>query len=122
MDCDLAVGLNLKNVLQLQFSEILVPIHKELGLPSSPQVWASFLCGKLMEKDFTRKNSFVFTIIKKIKKVFPRISLGLSHKAGGALRFPELDTKSWVDLPNVKEYNSPYYSYENIVMKITAEC
>ncbi len=121
MDCDLAVKLNLKNTLQLQFSEIAVPIHEKIGVPSSPQVWASFLCAKLMKKDFDRKNNFVFSFIKKAKKLLPRVSLGLSHKAGGALCFPELNTKSWVDLPNVKEFNAPYFSYDNIVMRITAE-
>jgi hypothetical protein len=49
-----------------------------------------------------------------LKRLLPFIHLGLINKTCGHIAgFPELDEETWVDLPNVKEVNSPYYSYTN---------
>jgi len=119
MDFDIAVDLNLQNVLQVQFGRIEVPISEVLGRPSSPEVWASFLCGERVKKVFAgRKRIWLLKYLVKLKKMFPFISLGLGKKTSGQIvGFPELDRETWVDLPNVKEVNSPYYSYANEVFE-----
>jgi len=119
MDFDIAVDLNLQNVLQVQFGRIEVPISEILGRPSSPEVWASFLCGERVKKVFAgRKRIWLLKYLVKLKRMFPFISLGLGKKASGQIvGFPELDRETWVDLPNVKEVNSPYYSYANEVFE-----
>lgn len=115
MDFDVAVKLNLQNVLQLQFDRIAVPINEKFKQPSSPEVWASFLCGEHVNKVFKgRKRLWSLSYLEGLKKIFPFISLGIGKKVTGMITgFPELDKKSWVDLPNVAEINSPYYSYTN---------
>ena len=119
MDFDIAVDLDLKNVLQIQFGRIVVPISEILGRPSSPEVWASFLCGERVKKVFSgKKRLSLLKYLVKLKKLFPFISLGLGKKVSGQIvGFPELDKETWVDLPNVKEVNSPYYSYTNEVFE-----
>lgn len=115
MDFDIAIDLNLDNVLQTQFGRIQVPISKIHGVPASPEVWASFLCGEHVMKKFEgRKRLWLRKYLIKLKKIFPFISLSIGKKALGPIDgFPELDKETWIDLPNVKEVNSPYYSYTN---------
>lgn len=111
MDYDLAVKLNLENILQEQYGRLEVPINKEVGCPTSPEVWASFLCAEHVEKVFVGKN-WIFKILIPLKKMFPFISLGLGKKVNGGLAgFPELGRKTWVDNFDVKEIGVPYYSY-----------
>ncbi len=121
MDFDVAIDLNLKNILQVQFGRIIVPINKDLGAPTSPEVWASFLCGEHVMKIFAgRKRLWLLKYLKKLKKIFPFVSMGLGKKVTGEeVGFPKLDKKTWVDLPNVKEVNSPYYSYTHEVFEYT---
>jgi hypothetical protein len=121
MDFDLAVDLNLENTLQMQFDKISVPIDKHLGYPVSPEVWASFLCGEHVESKFDTVESFLpfkrlLKYVIRMKRFLPFISLGIGRKiAGNATGFQRLDRKTWIDLPNVKEINSPFYSYKNDV-------
>jgi hypothetical protein len=123
MDFDVAVDLNLKNVLQVQFGRILVPINETLGVPSSPEVWASFLCGEHVKKMFASvKREWLHKYLRKLKRLLPFIHLGLINKTCGHIAgFPELDEETWVDLPNVKEVNSPYYSYTNEAFEYTKQ-
>lgn len=119
MDFDTAVDLNLENTLQMQFGKIIVPINKHLGYPLSPEVWASFLCGEHVESQFNTVESFLpfkrfAKYLIRLKRALPFISLGLGRKiAGNATGFSTLDRKTWIDLPNVKEVNAPFYSYKN---------
>lgn len=123
MDFDLALDLNLTNILQVQFDRIIVPINDVMGQPTSPEVWASFLCGEHVKKMFKgRKRRWLLKYLVKLKQVFPFISMGLGKKACGEIvSFPKLNRKTWVDLPNVKEFNSPYYSYTNEVFQYTQQ-
>lgn len=123
MDFDIAVDLNLKNILQIQFGRIEVPINDVLGQPTSPEVWGSFLCGQYVKKMFTgRKREWLLKYLIKLKRMFPFISMGIGKKACGKIvGFPKLGKKTWVDLPNVKEVNSPYYSYTNEVFEYTKQ-
>lgn len=123
MDFDIAVDLNLSNILQTQFERIQVPISKILGMPSSPEVWASFLCAERVEMRFKgRKRHGILKYIVKLKKALPFISFGLGAKISGKAKgFPELERKTWVDLPNVKEVNVPYFSYKNEIFEYTQQ-
>ncbi len=123
MDFDIALDLNLTNILQIQFGRIEVPINEVLGQPTSPEVWASFLCGEHVKKMFKgRKRERLMKYLVKLKRMFPFISMGIGRKiCGQIVSFPTLDRKTWVDLPNVKEFNSPYYSYTNEVFEYTQQ-
>ncbi len=46
LDYELVKKLNLKNLKQLEYNKIEVPINEKLGVPISADVWASFLIGK----------------------------------------------------------------------------
>lgn len=123
MDFDIALDLNLKNILQVQFGRIAVPISKILDQPTSPEVWASFLCGEHVKMIFTgRKRIRLLKYLVKLKRVFPFISIGLGKKTTGrVVSFPKLNKETWVDLPNVEEVNSPYYSYTNEIFKYSKQ-
>lgn len=51
LDHDLVVQWNLKHLLQKQYGKIETIINKQLGLPTSPQVWGSFITGRIQEID-----------------------------------------------------------------------
>lgn len=115
MDYDMAVDLNLKNVLQKQYGKLKVPIDKNMGCPMSPEVWASFLCAEHVKMEFKgKRNLWAFKLLKSLKRRLPFISLGLEKKITGRNQgFKRLNRKTWVDKPNVEEINVPYYSFTN---------
>jgi hypothetical protein len=121
MEFDVAVDLNLKNILQVQFGRIIVPINEAMGLPISPEVWGSFFCGEHVKLMFEgQKRSWLLKYLIKLKKMFPFISFGLAKKTTGKIvGFPKLNKETWIDLPNVKEVNAPYYSYGNEAFQYT---
>jgi hypothetical protein len=115
MDYDLTVKLNLENVLQEQYGRLEVPINKDVRCPSSPEVWASFLCAEHVMIDFEgRKNTLALKILKSLKRLMPFLSFGIGKKISGRVKgFPKLERSTWIDNPNVKEIGVPYYSYTN---------
>ena len=117
MDFRYATEFGLNNVLQLDFSTIKVPISKKYNQPLSPEVWGSFLCAEHIVFSFEGPKHFeVSKFLAKLKKLFPFISFGLGRKVCGQITgFPKIDRKTWIDLPNVKEINAPFYSYSNEV-------
>jgi hypothetical protein len=121
MDYDLAVKLNLKNILQEQYGKLEVPINKDIGCPSSPEVWASFLCAEHVKKEFIGKN-WIFRILIPLKRIFPFVSLGFGKKVNDGLTgFPKLGRKTWVDNFDVKEIGVPYYSYTEEAFEYTRD-
>jgi hypothetical protein len=116
MDYDLAARLNLENTLQKQYGKLKVPINKNLGCPTSPEVWASFLCAENVKIEFmAKKRNWALKPLRFLKERLPFISLGIGRKVtgGGLMVFPELKRETWVDNPKVKEIGVPYYSYTN---------
>lgn len=115
MDYDLAVKLNLENVLQEQYGKLEVPIDKMFGCPLSPEVWGSFLCAEHVKIRFKgKRNQLALNLLQSLKRIFPFISFGIGKRVTGRIEgFKKLDRKTWVDNPNVEEINVPGYSYKN---------
>jgi len=114
---------NLKNLQQLQYGTIEVPIGEGDNVPTSPEVWASFLTGKHISnlrfvKPFPVGAALDF--LKFIRKHI-NISLGLGRKVGGLApsRFPRLKHKTFLDHSSFKEINVPYYSYDHRPINVT---
>lgn len=121
LEYNLVKERNLTNLMQLQNGTIEVPIHGKLKVPLSPQVWASFLTGKVVNDTDFKTSSKVHDLLiyarAKIEQLTTkRISLGLSRKVRPRL-FPKLNQKTFLDLPHVAEINAPFYSYDEKVLK-----
>jgi hypothetical protein len=123
LEGDIVEKFGYKNLLQKKHGKLKVPISKISGRPSSPEVWASFLCAEHIDKEFeVRKNRWAFGIIRSLKKALPFLSIGMGKKVGGGIKtFQKLERKTWVDNPSVKEVDVPYYSYTNEVLEASYE-
>lgn len=119
LEYDIAVDLNLKDVLQKHYGKLEVPIDEKVGCPMSPEVWASFLCAEHVNIGFEgKKNMWAFNLLRSLKRIFPFISFGIGKKVLGSNEgFKQLDRKTWIDNPNVEEIGVPYYSYEEEAFK-----
>jgi len=122
LDYDLVEKWDLKNLKQLEYNKISVPINKKIGLPLSAEVWASFLTGKYISINL-KSSSYIKNIIldvlyyfnidlldgfgKKVKNILKK--LGFSSPA----RFKDLNHKTFLDLNNSKEINAIYYSFDH---------
>lgn len=115
LDFDSTLGLGTRNLLQEQFGKMKVPISRSIGCPSSPEVWASFLCGEHIKKGFEgRRNMWALNLLQYLKRRLPFISFGIGQKVCGRTEgFKKLGKKTWIDNPNVEEIGVPYYSYTN---------
>ena len=120
LDYDLVVKWNLESLMQRDYGQITVPISEKMGIPKSPQVWASFLTGEYVKEiDFikpcSRAREKIVKILRAIRRVLP-LSLGLAKKISKQIspsRFPKLNCKTFLDLPEVREVNAPFYSFDN---------
>ena len=121
LEYDLVQKWNLKNLKQLQYDQINVPINKKIGVPLSPEVWASFLAGKHVYMEFTttlsKKLIFRFLDVLNIdlKKGIGKQVHVLGRKLGlrETRRIGDLKEKTFLDLTNSKEINAPYYSFDH---------
>jgi hypothetical protein len=123
LDYDITLKLKLKNLLQKQFGKLEVPINEKIGCPLSSEVWASFLCAEHIKMEFKRqKHGWTLKILEPLKRKLPFISLGIGKKVtGGIAGFGVLKRKTWVDNPNVREIEVPYYSYKNDVFHVVKD-
>ena len=123
LDYDLVERLDLKNLKQMKYGRLEVPINKILKQPSSPEVWASFLCGKHVVMMFKgRKRLRLMKFLIKMKRLLPFISLGIGRKTtGGITGFGKLEEKSWAENENVLTIGVPYFDYTNEVFEAQAE-
>ena len=127
LDYELVQKLNLKNLKQLEYNKIEVPINEIICLPMSADVWASFLIGKNISIDLKSSSNLINIILKllyafnikllddvgnKIKKVFKKI--GISAPA----RFKGLNQKTFIDLTNSKDINFPYYGFDHATFDV----
>lgn len=96
---DLVVGMGLKHLLQKQYGKIETIVNERLGVPTSPQVWGSFITGRVQQLDswhvynrpleWIRRKSPLKWIKNKRKLSFrlgikPEI-VGRKHLVGGTL-------------------------------------
>jgi len=123
LDYDLIIKWDLENLMQKEYGRITVPISEKIGVPKSPQVWASFLTGEYSkEMDLIARRRArgekIVRILREIRRVLP-LSLGLAKKISkpskqiSPSRFPKLNCKTFLDFPEVREVNAPFYSFDN---------
>ena len=107
----------------MKYGRLEVPINKILKQPSSPEVWASFLCGKHVVMMFKgRKRLRLMKFLIKMKRLLPFISLGLGRRTtGGITGFGKLEEKSWAETEDVLTIGVPYFDYTNEVFEAQAE-
>lgn len=120
LEYDVVEYLNLENLKQAQHNKIDVPINKRLGEPITPEVWASFLCGKHVPLDFgCTKRLWLRNFLVRLNKHWEWLRRrNLTRKLTGATRFKELNESTWLDKQYTEEYNVPYYSYDNKILDL----
>ena len=125
LEYDFVERWNCKNLKQREYGKVQVPINEEVGLPLSPEVWASFLTGKHICASFKKPVtplSIIFRFLKFMRR-HTSLSFGLSKRIRDNIPmeihgqynigFPTLKDKTFLDLTNSKEIGAPYYSFDN---------
>lgn len=121
LDYELVEKINLNNLKQLEYGKVIVPIHKELGVPLSPEVWASFLAGIYISKDFKKPQYFTRYLLKLIPSLRINSSKGFLNKFKFlynklftvSKKFGNLNVKTFLDTTQSMEINVPFYSFDN---------
>lgn len=123
LELELVERWNLNGLHQLECGKIRVPIHEEFGQPYSPQVWASFLTGHVMEPlkfEYFGIREFIWRLLVFFRKRIP-VSLGLARRVKGVNEFPKLRHKTFLETINATEINMPYYSFDNKAREMVRE-
>jgi len=116
---------DLTHLKQKEYGKIVVPIDRKLGVPNTPEVWASFLTGEHIRLSFEDYNTLspVHKILKFLRK-YINVSLGLSKKIRkrvlGVHGFPRVKLKTFLDIKESKMINVPYYNYDGKVLTVTS--
>jgi hypothetical protein len=124
LDYDYAIDWHMSHLLQSQHSRIEVPIDAEKGAPWSPEVWASFLSGRRVKREFEMQNKWkhllkLLTYLRKKMKRGLGLHLGQRIlKVGGYRGFPDLKERSFLDLVSSTTINAPYYDYDHKCLSI----
>ncbi len=121
LDYELVEKLNLNSLKQLEYSKIVVPIHKELGVPLSPEVWASFLTGTHVPKGFKNPRhftKFLGTLTRSLKincskGVLKKLKILYLKLFTEPNKFDNLNKKTFLDITQSMEINVPFYSFDN---------
>ena len=130
LECDFVEAWNLKNLMQAEYGKIEVPIGSE-GVPMSPQVWSSFLTGRVENISFPKVprtykilkflwDNFGF-IVKHFNFLRQRCQrIGREALAGrGQLGLDqELQNPTFLDATNSKAINVPFVNHDNSTFKI----
>lgn len=129
LDYELVEKLNLNNLKQLEHSKIVVPINKKVGIPTSPEVWASFLIGEHMPMNFASSSHYINTM----KKIIDLFHIGIHNRFrrkvsdffvklgfGSSSQFGRLNKKTFLDITRSKKINAPYYNFENKTFRVSS--
>jgi hypothetical protein len=119
---------NLTNLMQKEHGKVRVPINEKRGIPLTPEVWASFLVGEHINKDFSESlylhqspSFFGNQLVNLLKFLRGHLPFGIGLEiALFTRRFPKLQEKTFLDLCKSKAVNVPYYNYDNQVWNTTA--
>jgi len=131
LEYDFVERWNLKPLKQLEYGKIRVPIDEKVGVPTSPEVWASFLTGRnmfgLRFEGTPPPLAIVWQILHFVRRYVP-LSLGLGRKirenvprrwwGGIHTGFPSLKMETFLDVTKSKKINVPYYNYDNTFFRI----
>ena len=113
LEYNLVEEWNLGHIKQEEHGKVKVPILSSVGVPMTPQVWASFLTGEIKDKKFEYISPFMRLLVKANEYFKPRLgfytffSKFLSHST----RFPKLKEKTFLDHVYSEYYNVPYYDF-----------
>lgn len=123
LDYDLVNQWNLTALLQEQHGQVKVPINQKRGVPLSPEVWASFLAGKHVQRDFERPIAPLTPLFKILRCLRSRIvsPLGLTQRIKEMVGVEihgqakigfgaSLNETTFLDLTNSRAINVPYYN------------
>src|SRR3989338_5195953 len=126
LEHDLAEEYNLKNLKQKEHGKVRIPIHKIANRPITPQIWASFLSGKVQNLDFEYKN-MALRLLMSFVNIIPMINRAVLHdkkRMRGIISkllrnlgisttkaFPKLKQKTFLDNAYSEYYNAPFYDF-----------
>jgi hypothetical protein len=130
IEYDFVEAWNLKNLMQVEYGKIQVPLGKD-GIPTSPQVWSSFLTGKVENITFPEnplslriteffKNNLSFLrrllFLERMGKLVDKRALRIR----GILNFDQkLKNQTFLDIPNSKAINVPFVNHDNLSFQIS---
>lgn len=124
------------NLKQREYGKIKVPINKFGRVPTTPQVWMSFLCGKRISIDFGTfylARTMIVRILKFARK-YADLSLGLAGKVKTTKQIrghfsnmtvenylnQKLNQETFLDITNSEKINVPYYNYDDKAREIVS--
>lgn len=121
LELNLVEKWDLKNLKQKEYGKLEVPISKRLGVPASPEVWASFLTGRHVRgKAFSKPLQIEIPLrILRFMRSHINLSLGLGKRLAnrGASRFPKLEYKTFFDhIDKTKALNVPYINHDHAAL------
>ena len=130
LEYNLVRDLDLSSLKQQQYGSLKVPLNERLKLPLSPEVWASFLAGKEIRREFSRHDPLepLFKLLRLLRQHI-NLSLGLARSIDRIRRiapftlsrltkFPDLETNSFLDVRDSKIINVPFYNYDGKAFEI----
>jgi len=131
VEYDFVEAWDLKNLMQTKYGKVEVPIGEE-GVPMSPQVWSSFLTGRVENISFPKTpriykilvflwNNFGFLVkhIPFLKKRFQKIGRKVQARRGQLSLDQELQNPTILDAVNSKAINFPFINHDDSTFKIT---
>ncbi len=118
LDYRLVKRLRLRNLMQTSFGALKVPTTSE-GYAMSPEVWATFLVGKRVTKEFKRHP--LVSLLVELRKII-RLSFGIGQRVKRLVEprthYPYLDYDTFLNHIDAYVYNFPYVNYDNLVFDI----
>jgi hypothetical protein len=131
IEYDFVEAWNLKNLMQTEYGKVEVPIGEE-GVPMSPQVWSSFLTGRVENISFPKTpriykilvflwNNFGFFVkyIPFLKRRFQKIGRKVQAGRGQLSLNYKLQNPTILDVVNSKAINFPFINHDDSTFKIT---
>lgn len=114
LEYDLVEKWNLKNLKQVEHGKSIVPLDEMTNDPLSPDVWATFLTGKVKEGGFESTSGLIRALVS-IRSKLP-FGFGLANWLNrnflhAPIVYPKLEHPSFLDKKNVEYYNAPYYDF-----------
>ena len=117
---------DLKNLKQLEYGKISVPISEREDMPMTPQVWGSFLTGKVAAtslKLYKPPLESIIKILDLIPKSFPlkeriydffRRIIPIRYRYSIVMGYTPLKMKTFLDITNSKPINVIFYNDDNL--------
>ncbi|MFX0134341.1 MAG: hypothetical protein ACFFDN_11945, partial [Candidatus Hodarchaeota archaeon] len=117
---------DLKNLKQVEYGKIWVPISEKEHMPKTPQVWGSFLTGRIVNaslKEYKPPLKSIFNILDFIPNSFPFIGricdffrriIPNRYRYSIIMGYTPLKMKTFLDITNSKPINVIFYNDDNL--------